>query len=200
VIPSSARDLRRMLQATFDVRNFVAFAYSTVEVDKGIDYTGHRIILNPDAFEDRSSESTLEILAHELLHVASRPRSGPFVPTFVEEGIAEYVGRDQRPDALSFLEFDVATGVFDGRLPEEYQFSTGSGTDIFRSYQKSYSAIKFFIERWSFARFQRFYTLLGRPDITPGTIGYHMDRALKRSVEMTLDEFEEAWASSIDSP
>jgi hypothetical protein len=200
VIPSSARHLKRMLQATFDVKDFVAFAYSTVEVDRGIDYTGHRIILNPDAFEGRSNQSTLEILAHELLHVASRSRSGPFVPTFVEEGIAEYVGRDQRPDALSFLEYDVATDVFDGRLPEEYQFSTGSGTDIFRSYQKSYSAIAFFIERWGFRSFQRFYTRLGRPDIAPGTAGYHMDRALKRSVGVTLDAFENAWASSIDNP
>jgi hypothetical protein len=200
VIPASAADLKRMLQATFDVGNFVAFAYSTVEVDEGIDYTGHRIILNPDAFVGRSSGSTLEILAHELLHVAGRYRSGPFVPTFVEEGIAEYVGRDQRPDALAFFDLDIATGAFDGRLPEDYQFSTGSGSDIFRSYQKSYSAIRFFIDRWGIGRFQRFYTLLGRPDIDPGTVGYHVDRAMTRSIGMTLDEFERAWAGSIDSP
>jgi hypothetical protein len=200
VIPASASDLKRMLQATFDVGNFVAFAYSTVEVEEGIDYTGHRIILNPDAFVGRSSASTLEILAHELLHVAGRYRSGPFVPTFVEEGIAENVGRDQRPDALAFFDLDVATGVFDGRLPEEYQFSTGSSSEIFRSYQKSYSAIRFFINRWGMRLFQRFYTRLGRPDIDPGTVGYHVDRAMTRSIGMTLDEFERAWAGSIESP
>lgn len=200
VIPASASDLKRMLQATFDVGNFVAFAYSTVEVHEGIDYTGHRIILNPDAFEGRSPGSTTEILAHELLHVAGRYRSGPFVPTFVEEGIAEYVGRDERPDALAFFDLDVATGAFDGRLPEDYEFSTGSGSDIFRSYQKSYSAIRFFVDTWGIERFQRFYTLLGRPDIDPGTVGYHVDRAMTGSIGMTLAEFERAWAGSIESP
>jgi hypothetical protein len=199
VIPASASDLKRMLQATFDVRDFVAFAYSTVEVNRGIEYTGHRILLNPDAFVGRGSGSTLEILAHELLHVASRYRSGPFVPTFVEEGIAEYVGRDQRPGALSFFDFDVATGAFDRRLPDEYQFSTGTGTDIFRSYQKSYAAITFFIERWGLARFRRFYSALGRPDIAPGTVGYHIDRAMERSIGLSLDQFERAWAGSIDN-
>ena len=200
VIPARASDLNRMLQATFDVGDFVAFAYSTVEVEEGIEYTGHRILLNPDAFVGRSSGSTLEILAHELLHVASRYRSGPFVPTFVEEGIAEYVGRDQRPGALSFFDIDVATGAFDGRLPDEYQFSTGTGTDIFRSYQKSYAAITYFVERWGLGAFQRFYTALGRPDIAPGTVAYHIDRAMERSIGLSLDRFERAWAGSIGNP
>jgi hypothetical protein len=199
VIPARASDLKRMLQATFDVGDFVAFAYSTVEVDRGIEYTGHRILLNPDAFEGRSSSSTLEILAHELLHVASRYRSGPFVPTFVEEGIAEYVGRDQRPGALSFFDLDVATGAFDGQLPDEYQFSTGTGTDIFRSYQKSYAAITYFVDRWGLASFRRFYTTLGRPDIAPGMVGYHIDRAMKRSIGISLDQFEREWAGSIET-
>jgi hypothetical protein len=200
VIPARSSDLKRMLQATFDVNDFVAFAYSTVEVDRDIEYTGHRILLNPDAFVDRSSISTLEILAHELLHVASRYRSGPFVPTFVEEGIAEYVGRNGRPGSLAFFDQDVAAGVFDGQVPDEYQFSTGTGSDIFRSYQKSYAAIAFFIERWGPARFRRFYAALGRPAISPGTVGYHIDRAMERSIGLSLQEFERAWAGSIENP
>ena len=200
VIPTSSDDLKRMLKVTFELDNFVAFAYSSVDRSEGIDYTGHRILLNPDAFAGRSSSSTLRVLAHELLHVATRESSGPFVPTFVEEGIAEYVGHDADASALAFLEAEVAAGTFDGRLPEDFRFVIGSGTDVFRSYQKSYSAARFFVDRWGFRKLVRFYRRLGSVDVAPGTARYQIDLALRSTIGVGLLEFERSWAGSIDNP
>ena len=200
VIPTSSDDLKRMLKVTFELDNFVAFAYSSVDRSDGIAYTGHRILLNPDAFADRSSSSTLRVLAHELLHVATRDSSGPFVPTFVEEGIAEYVGHDADASALAFLDAEVAAGTFDGRLPEDFRFVIGSGADVFRSYQKSYSATRFFVDRWGFGKLVRFYRRLGSVDVAPGTARYQIDRALRGTVGVGLHEFERSWAGSIDGP
>lgn len=200
VIPNSARDLKRMLQLTFDVGNFVAFAVSTVDLREGVDYTGHRIVLNPDAFVGRTSDSTLDILAHEILHVATREVSGPFVPSWVEEGLAEYVGNEGSTSALAFLIGEASVAEFDGRLPAGYQFTIGSGVDIFRSYQESYSAVRYFIERWGLNRFIRFYRTLGRPEVAPGLASYHVDRALRQTVGMGLARFQRAWAGTIDTP
>ena len=200
LIPTSARDLKRMLKVTFELDNFVAFAYSSVDRSDGVDYTGHRILLNPDAFQDRSSASTLRVLAHELLHIATRSSSGPFVPTFVEEGIAEFVGQNNDPSALSFFYGEVGAGNFDGRLPEDFRFVIGSGTDVFRSYQKAYSAMRFFVDRWGLRKLVRFYRRLGAVEVAPGTTEYHVDRALRRTIGVSLDEFERSWAVSIDSP
>jgi hypothetical protein len=197
IVPRTARDLKRLLQLTFDVGNFVAFAYATVDPSQGFRFAGHRVFLNPDAFVGRPSDSTLDILAHEIVHIATRKVSGPFVPAFVEEGIAEYVRHEGAAAGLEFLESEAASGDFDGRLPEDYQFSVGPGTDIFRSYQKSYSAVRFFIRRWGLRSFTRFYRLLGRQRIGPGTGEYHVDRALRLTIGLDLDEFERAWASSI---
>jgi hypothetical protein len=197
LVPRSPSQLERMLQVTFDVDNFVAFATSSVDARKDLDYTGHRIVLNPDAFEIRPDESTLDILAHELTHVASRDVSGPFVPLFVEEGLAEYVGTDDDPAELAFFDSEVNAGNFDGRLPEDFQFTIGSGIDILRSYQKSLSAVRFFISRWGRERFVRFYRELGTIKIAPGTARYHLNRALRRTIDVGLDGFERAWASSI---
>ena len=199
VIPTSADDLQRMLKVTFELDNFVAFAYSSVDRSDGIDYTGHRILLNPDAFTDRSSSSTLRVLTHELLHVATRSASGPFVPTFLEEGIAEYVGQDADPAALSFFHEEAAAGTFDGRLPEDFRFVIGSGRDVFRSYQKAYSAATFFVDRWGLRKLVQFYRRLGAVEVAPGTAGYHVDRALRRTVGVRLDQFEQSWAGSIDN-
>lgn len=197
VIPRNEIELARLIQSTFDLENFVAFAYSTVDLADGVDYTGHRIILNPQAFEGRSAETVLEILAHELLHVATRDSAGPFVPIFLDEGFADYVGNDADPDALSFFDAEVAAGVFSGKLPVDYEFTVGSGTEIFRSYQESQSAVRYFIERWGLRELVRLYRDLGRVRIGPGTARYQIDRALREITGLTYEEFERAWADSI---
>jgi hypothetical protein len=199
VVPRSARDLRRMLQLTFDVDNFVAFAYSTVDLARGLRFTGHRVLLNPNAFVGRASDSTLDILAHEIVHVATRPLSGPFVPAFVEEGIAEYVRHEGNAGPLAFVQAQANDGRFDRRLPEDYEFTAGRGIDILRSYQESYSAVRYFIRRWGMRTFTRFYRVLGQRRIAPGTVDYHVDRAMRRTIGLGLDDFQRAWASSIIS-
>lgn len=197
LIPNDESELRRLIQATFDLDDFVAFAYSSVDVSRSIEYTGHRMIVNPKAFVGRSDETVIGIIAHEMLHVASRYSSGPFVPFFVEEGIAEYVGTAAGAGTLAFFEGEVSAGRFDGRLPDDYQFTVGSGTDIYRSYQKSLSAVRFFIDRWGLRDFIRFYRLLGSKKLVPGTATYHVSTVLKKVTGLDLDAFEKAWADSI---
>lgn len=197
LVPRSGDELERMIQATFDLDNFVAFAYSTVDVTDGVDYTGHRIIPNPQAFSDRATSSILQILAHELLHVATRDSAGPFVPVFVDEGFADYVGHDADPSGLAFFNSDVAQGLFNGELPEDFEFTIGSGTDIYRSYQRSQSAIRYFIERFGLDAFNRFYRRLGRVEVAPGTARFHIDRAFRATTGMGYDGFQRSWTSSI---
>ena len=197
LIPDDQEELGRLIQATFDLDAFVAFAYSSIDVSDGVEYTGHRMILNPRAFEGRSSETVIRILAHEMLHVASRYSAGPFIPYFIDEGLAEYVGTAADPATLDLFRRDVAAGLFDGKLPEDYQFTVGPPTDIFGSYQKSYSAVLFFVERWGLPAFTRFYRTLGAKQIVPGTADYHVSAAMKKVIGLDLDGFEKAWADSI---
>lgn len=197
LIPDDQEELRRLIQATFDLDDFVAFAYSSVDARKGIEYTGHRLIVNPPAFNGRSSDAVVSILAHELLHVAARHSAGPFVPFFVEEGIAEYVGTAADSGTLGFFESEVAAGRFDGRLPEDFEFTVGSGTDIYRSYQESESAVRYFVTRFGLRDFIKFYRVLGSKQIVPGTPGYHLSRSLEKVTGLDLEGFEEAWADSI---
>lgn len=199
LVPNGTDELARMLQATIDLDNFVAFAYSTVDVEHDLDYTGHRIILNPNAFESQTTQGVFTILAHELLHIATRDASGPFMPVFVDEGYAEVAAYDGDPSGLSFFNSQVANGDFDKKLPRDFEFTTGSGTEIYESYQEAQSAVEFFVGRWGNERFVDFYRALGRVDIAPGTTRYHLDRALRDAVGMSYDDFEKAWASSIEN-
>lgn len=195
VVPPSGGALARMLQASFDPDDFVAFAYSTVDPDD-LSYTGDRIIVNPAVIAGRPPNDVLRILAHELLHVATRDVAGAFVPLFIDEGLAEYVGYGGAP-GLAYFNAIVAAGRFDEKLPEDFEFSTGSAGDIYLSYQEAQSAVRFFIDRWGFARFTTFYRRLGEASLVPGLASWHTNRALKRTIGMGLRGFEKAWASSI---
>ncbi|CAN5699047.1 hypothetical protein BH20ACT21_BH20ACT21_23860 [soil metagenome] len=196
-VPASADELARMIQATFPLDNFVAFAYSTYEAGDGYDLTGYRIMLNWEQIQGRDDAYLRSVLAHELLHIATRPVTGPFVPTFVEEGLAEHVAQAENSARLSFLEDEVAAGRFDGELPRDFEFLTGDGTDIYRSYQEGLAAADFFAERFGERRLARFYLRLGRVEFAPGTSAYHVGRALERTVGSNYDNFERAWADSI---
>lgn len=195
--PTTAAELKRILQATFDVNKFVAFAYSSEDIEHGLRFIGRRIILNWNTIAGRTSDSLLTILAHELTHVATRSVAGPQIPTFVDEGIAEYVGYNADPASLSYLDSVVKAGSFDGKLPRDYQFTTGSGTDIFLSYQKAESAVRFFIDRWGVTRFVKFYTSLGRERVVGGTPAFHLNRALQGAIGVGLTRFQKLWASSL---
>jgi len=197
LVPGTARELTRMLQLTFDVSNFVAFAYSSVDDTKGIDYTAPRIVFNHRSLTTRSESSVLGILAHELLHVATRYSSGPFVPTFIEEGLADYVGEDADINALAFLSSEIRAGFFDRVLPKDFEFTIGSGTEIFRSYQESHSAVRFFVQRWGLDRFVRLYLNLGRRDVRAGTARYHLHDAMKDVIGIGLKRFQALWADSL---
>jgi hypothetical protein len=196
LVPTTPDELKRILQITFDPADFVAFAYSTVDTDEGIRFTGHRIIFNWRSLRDRTDSNVVTILAHELVHVASRDVSGPFIPVFLDEGIAEYIGHDADPDSLAFLNAEIANGVFDRKLPEDFEFITGDGTSIFRSYQEGQSAVRYFVERYGMDKFIRLYRALGTP-LAAGTARYHMDRALRRITGSDFETFQSAWADSI---
>ncbi len=197
LVPADSAELASILQITYGPESYVAFAISSVSDKKGFSYVAPRIIFNQEALADRTDESAAAILAHELLHVATRGHSGPFVPIFVEEGFAELVGRSTDPDALSFLSSEIAAGLFDRRLPREDQFRIGDSFSIFRSYQEGLSAVRFFVDRFGLRRFVRFYLELGRRRVAAGTQRFHVEDAMRKTIGMGLGRFERAWADSL---
>ncbi|MDQ3962851.1 MAG: hypothetical protein M3277_02910 [Actinomycetota bacterium] len=197
VVPCNGEELQRMLQATFDPSKFVAFAYSSLDVENGYRFTGHRVIVNPPVFNGRGADETLSILAHELLHVASRDVSGPFVPLLVDEGVADLVGYAGAAGALGFLDSVVATGGFDGSLPDDFAFSIGSGSEIFLSYQEAHSAMSFIADGWGRKAVIDLYVNLGARGYEPGLARWHLDDALRATLGIGLKAFEQRWADSI---
>jgi hypothetical protein len=194
--PSSTEELRRIIQATFDLDVFVAFAYSGVDRARGWDLVGHRIILNWPNFS-RFSEITQEsILVHELLHIATREHNGPAVATWVDEGISEWVSGDV--DEF-YVEQALAEGTFDRELPRDYEFLAGEDSDILQAYEESSSGGRYAVQRFGPDEVAQFYRLLGQVRVAPGTSRYHVDRAMRTAWNLPFASFEDRWADWVEA-
>lgn len=195
VIPESSRQLSRILQTTFDLGPFVAFAGSSVErAGGGYRLVGHRVFVQPDTFFDTSRAYQEETLGHELLHVASRSQTGAFTPAWLEEGVAQLYGERAVP-GIPELARRVRAGTFERRLPEDYQFAIGTRADIQLSYQASAHFTGYLRERFGPAAGARLYRAVGREQpVSFGTGRYHLDRAARRAFGSSLRDLERAWS------
>lgn len=194
--PSTTEELGRLIQATFDLDVFVAFAASSVDRRQDWDLVGHRIILNWPNFSLYGRATQQTILTHELLHIATREHSGPVVPVFVEEGVAEWVtGRD----SADVLETQVAAGLFDRLLPLDHEFISGSDTVILSAYQESSAAIRFAAEEFGDDAVAEFYAELGSVRRSPGTWRYHVGRAMREAFGIDFEDFQARWARWVEN-
>lgn len=191
MIPASTEDLSRILQATYPVQNYIAFAFWTGGAG---DSLGARVIVNPERFTGDGSSRSFEILTHELFHVASLPHSGPFVPNWLDEGLAQFVqfaGGGVDPSSAAVRSSGHAYA------PEEYEFFIGDQSQVFRQYQRSLSLIGYIVERWGFDRLERLYLRLGEKGDEAGLEAFHIDRAVRDELGVSLEALERGWASSI---
>lgn len=189
--PRSAGELSELLDVSFDTTNFIAFAVTQDDRSQ----SPSRVLVSSDGIAGRSPDDVIAVLSHELAHVASRPLTGRSTPLFVEEGLAEYVGRGG--DARFVDSYEAGAGGR-ARIPRDAQFTTGSRDQIFDRYQAAHSAVRFFVRRWGFVRFLRFYRSLGRLSEGLGTANYHLGRALEKATGLDFRAFVRRWADTIE--
>lgn len=187
ILPHGLEQLRDMLQATFDLRNFVAFASSSIDRDEGFASGAVRVYVQDTNLARSQREFQLETLHHELVHVAAFPLAGPFVPNWVHEGVADWMASGKvgpEPPEGS-----------DGILPEDHEFTTGGAPAILHSYEESASAAAFLAEAKGDRAPLDLLAATGRDRVAPGTAAYHLDRALREVYGAGLPDFEATWES-----
>src|SRR5581483_237599 len=119
ILPGSLAELGAVIQSTFDLDQFVAFtAYSDIR-DNGYANTAARIYIQDKQLSQFDRDFQLETLVHELTRAAVAPFAGPEIPSWVHEGVADWIGRgtsltERKPKGS------------DGKLPRDDEFEAGS--------------------------------------------------------------------------
>jgi hypothetical protein len=188
ILPSSIEELAQILQATFDLENFVAFvAYSSVR-DAGWEPTAPRIYIQDRNLSRYNREYQVRTLTHELNHVAVAPLSGPMIPSWVHEGVADWVALGRPTD-------EPRPGGSDGRLPRDFEFTVGGREEINRSYAESRSLMSFLGARFGPGAPGALVRALGIDRVAPGSEEFRLDRALTSVAGLTSAQLEMEWAA-----
>lgn len=188
ILPGSLAELGAIIQSTFDLDQFVAFtAYSDIR-DTGYANTAARIYIQDKQLSQFDRDFQLETLVHELDHAAVAPFAGPEIPSWVHEGVADWIGRgasltEHRPKGS------------DGKLPRDDEFEAGSGSAIQMAYDESRSAVSYLARRAGLDAPAKFIQALGAVTVAAGNSDYWVDASLRRLFGFGLADLQAGWAA-----
>ncbi len=197
-IPSTVNELARILQTTFDLSTFVAFAASSIDRGKGWDLVGPRVYLHWPNFRGYGESFQRSILQHEFLHLAARELSGPYVTSIMDEGVAQYYGEAAYSPPTPQLRAMVRGGRFDDHLVEDFVFTAGTPNEIYASYEQANHFIAYIGTRFGRNAGARLYRDFGAESpVAPGTWRYHLDRACRSALGLPFATLERDWARRV---
>jgi hypothetical protein len=187
VLPGSIEELAAILQSTVDLTKFVAFVSYGAVRDNGFEPTAPRVYIQDRNLAKYSNRFQTETLVHELDHAAVAPLSGPFIPAWVHEGVADWVAEGQRVNERR------PSGA-GAHMPRDFEFSIGSQESIIRSYGSSRSGMSVLAARKGKAVPGEFIKALGEARVAAGSVDYQVDSALRRVAGLGLADLESTWA------
>lgn len=196
LIPSSVPELSSLIPGAGDLSQIAALA--TAELDapgRGYHPVGDRVLINPVTFAQLGRLGRRVVMTHEVTHVASRPVTGSSVPTWLVEGLADYVGyRDTGvPVAVAAQELrsDLRAGVLPTALPADSAFD-GARSDLAQAYEMSWIAVRLLARQYGEKKLLLLYRTAGGDPRRDA-----FARALRRTTGLTTVAFVSAWRAEL---
>jgi hypothetical protein len=187
LVPATTAELGQLIHATVDLEKFVAFVAAGASQEQGWEPTGPRMFVHLQHFRNYAEEGRLQIVAHELLHAITRPVTGPHIPSWVEEGLANTGGGNGARASQA------RSGAVPHVFPTDDRFASGPVGEIVVSYDQAQLAIEVLVERVGREGLAQFYERLGSARIVGGTDIYHVRRALKEALGWSVDDWLAEW-------
>lgn len=168
LVPDSQAELGDLLGRPGELSQIAAVATAEIITAAGTTTAvGDRIIINPRNFDGLGPVGRQVVLTHEVAHVATRKASGPSIPAWLVEGLADYVGyRDAGVSvtvAARELRAEVQAGRLPLSLPTDFDFR-GDNPDLAQAYEKSWLAVVLLADLYGEDAMLRFYRAVGASD------------------------------------
>lgn len=199
IVPRDAAEMAGLLGDRTDLSKIAAVA--TAELDDGeYDPAGDRVVLNPEAYGSLSRLGRQVVLTHEVTHVATRRATGPSVPAWLAEGLADTIAyRDAGvPLAVSARELraDVRAGRLPSSLPADEDFA-GSNPKLSQAYEQAWLAVRLLGDTYGDADLLAFYRAVGAArDVDAGQA---VQTALADQLGTTPEAFVGDWRAWLRS-
>jgi hypothetical protein len=196
VVPATATELQQLVPDIGDVSNIAAVATAElIEPATGYHPVGDRVVVNPKTFKQLGPLGRRVVLTHEVTHVATRSATGPHEPTWLVEGIADYVGflHTNVPLSLSALELRKAmrAGHVPTKLPDDSAFQ-GGRADLAATYEQSWLAVTLLMDTYGRAKVLKLYRDIGRSDSAAA-----VDLAFAQDLRTSVPAFTRTWTATL---
>ena len=199
VVPSDGEELADLLATDGDLSQIAAVA--TAELRGGTDDydpAGDRVLVNPETFPRLGQLGRRVVLTHEITHVATRRASGPAVPAWLAEGLADYVGYQDVDVPLAVSARDLRRQVRAGKvptaLPSDADFD-GASAGLAEAYEGSWLAVRLLAERYGEDRMLRLYRTVGAARGTTAEVA--LEAALRDQLGTSTARLTADWRAAL---
>ena len=189
IVPTTSAELNGIIHDTADIADFVAFVASGIDETRDWEPGAPRVYIHLEHFRRYTPDGQIGILSHELLHAFTRPVTGPKIPTWVEEGLANVAG--------GLPAYNAKTGPMPTDFPTDSQFVTGGLADIVRHYDQAQVAIEALLKAKGRAAAANFYEKLGSYRVAPGTEDYYIGQVARSTLGWTLPQWIAEWRKAL---
>ena len=194
LIPDTAQEFTAVTGDRADTADLAAVAVAD-RVDGDGTVLGARIVLNPANLARLDPTGRRLVIGHELTHIASRAATSDQMPTWLVEGLADYVGNLGSNLPVPAIAAELATEVRAGRvpaaLPSDAAFAGGSRLP--QAYEQSWLACRLIAERAGQAGLVRLYRAVAQAaDADPATA---LAVGLRAVLRTDVAAFTAAWRS-----
>jgi hypothetical protein len=193
--PNSAKELGSLVGDKEDLSQIAAVA--TAELIEGSHQTrpvGDRVLVNPANWVRLNAKGRQVVMAHEITHVASRTLTGPLMPDWLIEGLADYVGYRETGVPPTVGAHELKSWLDGGHhlssLPSDAAYN-GANKYLGLAYDESWLAARYVAEHWNQATLVRLYRAVG--STLSGSQTSATDTGLRKVLHVSLATFTKQW-------
>jgi hypothetical protein len=196
LVPQSTEELSLILGEGIDLSNIAAVATAQLLGGPGYyDPVGDRIVVNPPNYTALGEAGRRVVLTHEVTHVASRADSGPALPLWLVEGLADYVGYRESGVAVESAARKIGDEVRSGRVPDRLPTAEdfrGGNPRLAYAYEGAWLAALRIVEAYGEDTLLRLYRQIGAagPEADAEEV---VDTAFQEVLGMSHSAFATDW-------
>jgi hypothetical protein len=199
LVPSSQAELARIVGTDRDYGQIAAVATAELTGAAGTHPVGDRVVINPATFGRLGPLGRRVVLTHEVTHVATRGATGRAVPTWLVEGLADYVGYRGVTVPYSVSATELQTAVRAGQLPRALPADRdfdGGNPELPQVYEQAWLAVRLLASRYGEEGLLRFYRTVGR---TGGPSAAAVEQALHGLFGTDTARFTADWRRDLSA-
>jgi hypothetical protein len=156
---------------------------------------GARIVLNPSNLARLDAAGRRLVIGHELTHIAARAVTSDQMPSWLIEGLADYVGNLDSGQPVAGAAAELAAEVRGGRVPAALPAGAdfAGGSRLPQAYEQSWLACRLIADRAGQAGLVRFYRVVARAAIADPATAVAV--GLRQVLHTDVAAFTAAWRS-----